>query len=96
MNSIIASTLLYYPRTEISVKDIKISTKLLYSYILDRGFKNYISATPANYDINQAALNLGFQVIGKPLDRKVGDKAIVDLKERDSILKVLTLFYYGN
>jgi hypothetical protein len=32
----------------------------LYNYILDRGFMNYISTRPQNYDFAQAALNLGF------------------------------------
>ena len=62
----------------------------------DKGNKSYISTLPKNYDINLTALNLGFKVNGDPSDRKKGDAAIIDLKEKDSILKQLSLVYYGN
>jgi hypothetical protein len=73
MNSIIASSLLYYPRDEMRFKDIKISTSNIYDYIIERGYKSYVSTQPQNFDINIAALNLGFKVIGNPADRKKGD-----------------------
>ena len=46
MNSLIAATLMYYPREEIRFKDIKISTSLIYDYIMERGYKTYISMQP--------------------------------------------------
>ena len=73
MNSIIASSLLYYPRDEMRFKDTKISTSNIYDYIIERGYKSYVSTQPQNFDINIAALNLGFKVIGDPADRKKGD-----------------------
>lgn len=96
MNSLIAATLMYYPREEIRFKDIKISTSLIYDYIMERGYKTYISTQPQNYDINQAALNLGFTVKGNPTDRKKGDEAVVNIKEKGALLKQMTLVYYGN
>lgn len=51
---------------------------------------------PKNHDINLAALNLGFIVKGDPSDKKKGNAAIIDLKEKDSLLKQLSLVYYGN
>ena len=96
MNSLISSTIMYHSSQEVSFKDIKIATYNLYKYIQDRGYKSYISQTPQNYDINQAALNLGFQVIGDPNAKKTGDLAIIDTKEKDSLLKQMSLVYYGN
>jgi hypothetical protein len=69
---------------------------MLYSYIQGSQLKNYISTTPSNYEINNAALNLGFKVIGNPEDRKKGGEAIVNMKEQTSLLKTLSLAYYGN
>ena len=46
MNSIIASSLLYYPRDEMRFKDVKISTSNIYDYIRDRGYKSYVSTSP--------------------------------------------------
>jgi len=73
MNSLIASSLIYHADPKVSFKDIKNTTKTLYDYIKLKKFKNYISTMPQNYDINLAALSLGFQVSGTPNDRKTGD-----------------------
>lgn len=96
MNSIIASSLLYFPRDEIRFKDIKISTSNIYNYVLEKEHKSYVSTQPQNYDINQAALNLGFKVKGNPADRKKGNDASIDVKEKGSLLKQMTLVYYAN
>jgi hypothetical protein len=45
--------------------------------------KNYISAPPGNYDINEASLNLGFKVKGNALHRKEGGKAVIEMKGND-------------
>jgi len=43
---------------------------MLYRYIQDKNYKHYISAPPSNYEINLAALNLGFKVLGNPMKKK--------------------------
>ena len=48
------------------------------------------------YDIKEAALNLGFKVIGNPDDRKKGGDALVNMKEQNNLIKHLSLAYYGN
>lgn len=60
MNSLISTSLLFNQEEEMSFQAIKVSTKLLYDYILEKGYMNYISASPQFYDINQASLSLGF------------------------------------
>ena len=59
-------------------------------------YKNYISTVPTNYDINLAAINLGFKVNGKPEHKKEGGNAIIDTKDKNELLKQMTLVYYGN
>lgn len=81
MNSLISTSLFYQPQLEVSFGQVKQLTHMLYGYMIDKGFKNYISAEPQNYDINQASLNLGFQVRGNPGDKKEGDQAVVNMKE---------------
>ena len=71
-------------------------THEVYTYIQDKRYKNYISTEPQNFDINQAALNLGFQVSGNPEHRKEGSKAIVNMSENQDLLKHLSLAYYAN
>ena len=83
MNSLISSVLYTYPKPEITFQEIKSSCKQTYDYIVNQGYKTYISASPQNYDINQAVLNLGFTVKGKPMDKKLGNQAIVDLEEKE-------------
>ena len=39
---------------------------------------------------------MGFTVKGNPMDRKKGDEAIVFFKERDQLLKTLSMSYYAN
>ena len=70
MNALISTSLLHFPKQEISFKQAKTITLNLHKYITDRQLLNYISATPQNYDFMQAALNLGFAVKGNPLDNK--------------------------
>ena len=53
-----------------------------------------MSGGPQNYDIQKAALHLGFKIRGDPLDRNKGDDAIIDLKERT--ISNLGLAFYGN
>ena len=96
MNALISTSLLYNPKQEISFKHAIKITKNLYDYIHHKQFKTYVSATPRHYDFQQAALNLGFIVKGKPLDRKLGDEAIINMAERNQLLKMLSLSYYGN
>ena len=96
MNSLISSSLMYYPNQEISFKNIKTITKNIYNYILDKDIKHYCAAAPQNYEINQTVLSLGFNVKGNPIDRKRGDDAIVNLKEKNSLTKMLSMSYYSN
>ena len=65
---------------------IKVTTKKIYDYMLAKGCKTYISTTPSNYDIQETVLNLGFTVKGKPMDKKLGDKAIINISDNDSLL----------
>ena len=52
---------------------------------------------PQPYDINNAVLNLGFNINGNPFDKKLGSKASVDLEfDGDQMLKALSMSYYGN
>ena len=46
MNSLISSSLMYYPNQEISFKNIKTITKNVYNYILDKDIKHYCAAAP--------------------------------------------------
>jgi hypothetical protein len=55
-----------------------------------------MSASPSNYDIQETVLNLGFTIRGKPMDKKQGDKAIVNIEEKDSLLQSLAMSYYAN
>ena len=42
-------------------------------------------------------LNLGFEIEGKPMDKRQGNKATVDLNfSGDQMLKTLSMSYYGN
>lgn len=41
-------------------------------------------------------INLGFTVKGDPMNKKKGDEAIVFFKERDQLLKTLSMSYYAN
>jgi hypothetical protein len=96
MNSLISTSILFSPGQEASFHSIKTTSKKLYDYIKEKGCKTYISTTPSNYDINQGALNLEFQVKGKPMDKKLGDKAIVQYQEMKSIVRGLQMGYYAN
>jgi len=82
MNSLISTSLFYQPEQQVTFNKIKGSIDMLYSYIQDSQLKNYISTTPSNYEINNAALNLGFKVIGNPEDRKKGGEAVVSMKNQ--------------
>lgn len=62
----------------------------------EKWLKNYISAEPSNWDINAAALNLGFEVAGDPSSKKTGDDAIVVMQEKTGLQKHLSLAYYAN
>lgn len=64
---------------QVSFGQVKTLTHMLYHYIQDKQFKNYISAEPLNWDINAASLNLGFEVKGDWGNRKQGDKAVVNM-----------------
>jgi hypothetical protein len=87
MNSLISTSILFSPsQVESDFLSIKVTTKKLYDYIRAKGCKTYISASPSNYDIQETVLNLGFTVKGKPMDKKLGDKAIVNISENDSLL----------
>ena len=93
MNAMICSSLLYQNQQELSFKNIKNTSKKIYDHILSKGYKTYCSASPENYDINLAVKHLGFQVVGKPLDKHKGNEAKVILSQDNS---VLALAYYGN
>jgi hypothetical protein len=73
MNSLISTSILYKPNSKATFGEIKSFSKQIYRMCKYKGLKTYISNSPSNYDINQAVLNLGFKVKGKPNDKKVGD-----------------------
>lgn len=73
MNLIISASLLYYPLNEITFKSIKIITKNIFKHIKNKKYKTYLNGPPQNYDIEQAALNLGFTINGYPNDKIKGD-----------------------
>ena len=97
MNCLITSALHFYPKKEVPFKTIRTITKNLYDYILYKRYKTYVATSPQNFDINVAVLNLGFDVIGKPLDKKQGSNARVNMEfDGDQMLKALSMSYYGN
>ena len=97
MNCLITSALHFYPKKEVPFKTIRTITKNLYDYILYKRYKTYVATSPQNFDINVAVLNLGFDVIGKPLDKKQGANARVNMEfDGDQMLKALSMSYYGN
>ena len=96
MNSLVVSALMYYPKNEITIGAVKKSSKAIYDLAQEKEIKIYVSAEPQNFEINQAVLNLGFEVKGDPLNKKTGDASIVSLQERDTMLKRLSLGYYVN
>lgn len=72
-------------------------TKNLYDYIMYKRYKTYVATSPQNFDINDAVLNLGFNIIGKPLDKKQGANACINMNfDGDQMLKALSMSYYGN
>lgn len=73
MNDLIASSLIFHPKSEISFKSIQISCKNLLNHIKLKNYQTYINNPPQNYDINEACLNLGFSVKGDPKDKHKGD-----------------------
>lgn len=97
MNSLISAALCHYPLPKMTIKYLKSSVKLTYDHILRKEYKTYISSPPQNHDINQAVLNLGFQIKGNPMDKKIGDQAIIDLSDKESnFISMLGLSYYAN
>lgn len=46
MNSLISTSLFYQPKMQVSFGQVKTHTHMLYHYIQDKQFKNYISAEP--------------------------------------------------
>ena len=96
MNSLISTSILFNPLEEADFLSIRVTTKKMYDYIRLKNCKTYISSSPSNYDIQETVLNLGFTVKGKPLDKKLGDKAIVNIEERNSLLQSLAMSYYAN
>ena len=58
--------------------------------------KTYLNGPPQNYDIEQAAVNLGFLVRGQPNDKRKGDEALFNLQEKENNLVMLSLAYYAN
>jgi len=70
MNSLISTSLLLNPEKKIKFKKIKQTCTALYNHIQERQQKCYVSTLPQYYDINLAALNLGFKVAGKPKDKR--------------------------
>ena len=95
MNSMIASAILFHPKPKITFDHVKITTKNLYNHIRRKEYKTYISGPPQNFDINKAAIRLGFKVEGKPLDKRKGDEAMVNLDSK-GVEKTLSLAYYSN
>lgn len=96
MNSLISTAILFNPEQEANFASIKSTTGKMYKYIKEKKCKTYISTSPSNYDIQQGCLNLDFTIKGKPMDKKVGDKAIVQFSEKHSLMNSLSMSYYAN
>jgi glycerol-3-phosphate O-acyltransferase len=73
MNSLIASSLLFHSKPMITFQHVKTTTKNLFTHIQRKGYKTYISGFPQNFDINKAAISLGFKIVGNPLDKRKGN-----------------------
>jgi len=73
MNSLISAALLIHRHPTVKFKSIKQTCAYLYDYIQERQYKCYISTYPQYYDINEAALSLGFKVVGNPADKNKAD-----------------------
>ena len=84
----------YIDQNEALLLEYLIDFLKIKSVSTDPTFSHHCEAA-ANWLVSQL-LNLGFEVKGKPLDKKVGDQAIVNFKERDSLLKTLSMSYYAN
>jgi glycerol-3-phosphate O-acyltransferase len=93
MNAMITSSLLYQTSSELTFGSIKKTSQRLYEHILAKGYKTYCSASPENYDVNLAVKHLGYQVVGKALDKHKGNEAKVILKQDHN---VLALAYYSS
>ncbi len=53
----------------------------IYEYVVNKGIKNYVSVPPQPYDLYHGVLNLGFNIIGKPLKKKLIVDAIIDIND---------------
>lgn len=82
MNLIVSASLLYFPKNEITFKNIKIITRNIFNHIKNKKYKTYLNGPPQSFDIEQAALNLGFTISGKPNDKILGNQALVNLEKK--------------
>ena len=96
MNSMMSTCFMYYPKPKRTFQSIKQTSRVLFDYIQTKEAKCYISTHPQNYDINEAALDLGFKVTGEPMNKNKGNMAEVDLSLRSNDITLLSLAYYGN
>ena len=86
MNPVIASCLQNSKKQEITIEQIKKATNNIYAYVKEQQLKSFISVTPQNYDIKEAALSMNFSIQGNPMDKLKGEKAIINLKDNVGIL----------
>ena len=96
LNAIISTAMLTCPKSEVSFKTMKSITKNIWTHLSEKRVKTYVNNPPSNYDIEQAALSLGFSVKGHPNDKKKGDSAILNLSAKEDNLLKLSLSYYKN
>jgi len=79
INTIVSTSLFFYPKSSITFNTIGYITKTIFDYMLYNKHNTYVSNSPSAYEINKALLNSGFEIEGNPMDRKAGSTAKVDL-----------------
>ena len=84
-NALISSVFLNLPEGELAFKKVKKLTNGLYEHCYKRKHNIVMSLGPQNYDITKAAESFKLKVIGKPLDRKLGEKASIQLKKVEGL-----------
>ena len=74
---------------------VKDMSDQIFKYIKTKKCKTYLSGPPNNFAIKEAALNLGFNIKGNPMDKRQGHKATIKIIDKFVALKRLSLSYYS-
>ena len=95
MNALLSSCFLFSKKSEITFANAKQVTDDIYKYIKAKKIKTHVSGPPQNMAIQDGAINLGLTIQGKPLDKRQGDKAVVNVPQVINKIDRLSLSYYA-